>query len=33
VIAPPYVPWPGEDPFAADPDDDDHTPDDPQRMN
>ncbi len=23
VIAPPYVPWPGEDPFEEQPDDDD----------
>jgi len=33
VIVPPYVPWPGEDPFASDPEDDDRKPDDPQRMN
>jgi hypothetical protein len=33
VIAPPYVPWPGEDPLAADPDDDDKRPDDPRWMN
>jgi hypothetical protein len=33
VIAPPYVPWPGEDPLAADPDDDDKRPDDPRSMN
>jgi len=32
VIAPPYVPWPGEDPLA-DRDDDDPKPDDPRRMN
>jgi hypothetical protein len=33
VIAPPYVPWPGEDPLAADPDDDDTKPGDPRWMN
>lgn len=33
VIVPPYVPWPGEDPLAADPDDDDKKPDEPRWMN
>jgi hypothetical protein len=33
VTAPPYVPWPGEDPLGSEPDDDDRPPHDPQRMN
>jgi hypothetical protein len=33
VIVPPYVPWPGEDPLAAEPDDDEPAPDDPRWMN
>jgi Peptidase MA superfamily len=33
VVAPPYVPWPGEDPLATEPDDDDKKPDDPRWMN
>ncbi len=33
VIAPPYVAWPGEDPLAAEPDDDDQQPGDPRLMN
>jgi hypothetical protein len=32
VIAPPYVPWPGEDPLA-DPDEDDKQPHDPRWTN
>lgn len=33
VIVPPYVPWPGEDPLATEPDDDDKQPSDPHSMN
>lgn len=33
VIAPPYVPWPGEDPLTTEPDDDDKQPHDPRWMN
>jgi hypothetical protein len=33
VIVPPYVPWPGKDPLAADPDDDDAKPTDPRWLN
>jgi hypothetical protein len=33
VFAPPYVPWPGEDPLAAEPDDDDIKPSDPRWIN
>jgi hypothetical protein len=33
VIVPPYVPWPGEDPLATEPDDDDQKPHDPRWMN
>jgi hypothetical protein len=33
VVAPRYVAWPGEDPLAAEPDDDDQKPGDPRWMN
>jgi hypothetical protein len=33
VVAPPYVPWPGEDPLAAEPDDDDNKPSGPRWVN
>jgi len=33
VIVPPYVPWPGEDPLAADSDEDDPKPDTPRWIN
>jgi len=33
VVAPPYVPWPGEDPLATEPDDDDPKPDGPRWVN
>ncbi|HSR98687.1 MAG TPA: hypothetical protein VLM79_16640 [Kofleriaceae bacterium] len=33
VIAPPYVPWPGEDPLESEPDDDDNKPNGPRWMN
>jgi hypothetical protein len=33
VSAPPYVPWPGEDPLGSEPDDDDRPPNDPRWMN
>lgn len=33
VIAPPYVPWPGEDPLATEPDDDDSKPSGPRWIN
>jgi hypothetical protein len=33
VTAPPYVAWPGEDPFGAEPEDDDRPPDEPRLMN
>lgn len=33
VTAPPYVPWPGEDPLGSEPDDDDRPPHDPHSMN
>jgi len=33
VIAPPYVPWPGEDPLATEPDDDDNKPSGPRWVN
>ena len=33
VNVPPYVPWPGEDPFGSEPDDDDPPPHDPHSMN
>jgi hypothetical protein len=33
VVAPPYVAWPGEDPLAAEPDDDDRPPGAPRLMN
>jgi hypothetical protein len=33
VVAPPYVPWPGKDPLAADPEDDENKPDDPRWIN
>jgi len=33
VNVPPYVPWPGEDPLASEPDDDDRPPHDPRSMN
>ncbi|HZJ67927.1 MAG TPA: hypothetical protein VFD36_30695 [Kofleriaceae bacterium] len=33
VVAPPYVPWPGEDPLATEPDDDDNKPSGPRWVN
>jgi hypothetical protein len=33
VVAPPYVPWPGEDPLDSEPDDDDRKPGDPRWIN
>jgi hypothetical protein len=33
VVAPPYVPWPGKDPLATDPDDEDNKPAGPRLMN
>jgi hypothetical protein len=33
VVAPPYVPWPGEDPLDAEPDDDEPKPAGPRWVN
>lgn len=33
VVVPPYVPWPGKDPLATDPEDDEHKPDEPRWIN